>query len=141
MLYTLFSIYLHQVFVVAVLAAFPLLPQNLSNRAYWLSLTGTACSSLYSLYSLYGVRCNYNFLNSYPLLFYSYYIQYIFICFIEIYSPRNQELGTWKLCEAGFTQYLEPKIASTSFTALLLSHHNSALNVRLLDLFMQKLSA
>ncbi|KAL1824390.1 hypothetical protein ACET3Z_011168 [Daucus carota] len=42
------------VFVVAVLAVFPLLPQNLSNRAYRLSLTGTACSSLYSLYSLYG---------------------------------------------------------------------------------------
>lgn len=41
------------VFVVAVLAVFPLLPQNLSNRAYRLSLTGTACSSLYSLYSLY----------------------------------------------------------------------------------------
>ncbi|KAL8124759.1 hypothetical protein AgCh_012422 [Apium graveolens] len=42
------------VFVVAVLAVFPLLPQNLSNRAYRLSLTGTACSTLYSLYSLYG---------------------------------------------------------------------------------------
>lgn len=42
------------VFVVAVLAVFPLVPQNLSNRAYRLSLTGTACSSLYSLYSLYG---------------------------------------------------------------------------------------
>ncbi|WOG93184.1 hypothetical protein DCAR_0312465 [Daucus carota subsp. sativus] len=42
------------VFVVAVLAVFPLSPQNLSNRAYRLSLTGTACSSLYSLYSLYG---------------------------------------------------------------------------------------
>lgn len=42
------------VFVVAVLAVFPLVPQNLSNRAYRLSLMGTACSSLYSLYSLYG---------------------------------------------------------------------------------------
>ncbi|KAL6572860.1 hypothetical protein OROHE_002336 [Orobanche hederae] len=36
------------------LAIFPLLPQNLSNRAYRLSFLGTACSSLYSLYSLYG---------------------------------------------------------------------------------------
>ncbi|KAA8530537.1 hypothetical protein F0562_005246 [Nyssa sinensis] len=42
------------VFVVAVLAIFPLVPRNLSNRAYRLSFMGTACSSLYSLYSLYG---------------------------------------------------------------------------------------
>ncbi|XP_059670546.1 uncharacterized protein LOC132316063 [Cornus florida] len=42
------------VFVVAVLAIFPLIPRNLSNRAYRLSFMGTACSSLYSLYSLYG---------------------------------------------------------------------------------------
>ncbi|PIN12793.1 hypothetical protein CDL12_14587 [Handroanthus impetiginosus] len=42
------------VFVVAVLAIFPLVPKNLSNRAYRLSFLGTACSSLYSLYSLYG---------------------------------------------------------------------------------------
>ncbi|GFY84821.1 hypothetical protein Acr_03g0015950 [Actinidia rufa] len=43
-----------EVFMVAVLAIFPLAPKNLSNRAYRLSLIGTACSSLYSLYSLYG---------------------------------------------------------------------------------------
>ncbi|KAI3414542.1 uncharacterized protein J3R85_016180, partial [Psidium guajava] len=42
------------VFVVAVLAIFPFVPQNLSNRAYRLSFMGTACSSMYSLYSLYG---------------------------------------------------------------------------------------
>ncbi|KAI9198998.1 hypothetical protein LWI28_025576 [Acer negundo] len=42
------------VFVVAVLAVFPLVPKSLSNRAYRLSFMGTACSSLYSLYSLYG---------------------------------------------------------------------------------------
>ncbi|XP_009590145.1 uncharacterized protein [Nicotiana tomentosiformis] len=42
------------VFVVAVLAVFPLTPTILSNRAYRLSFLGTACSSLYSLYSLYG---------------------------------------------------------------------------------------
>ncbi|XP_022859842.1 transmembrane protein 33 homolog isoform X1 [Olea europaea var. sylvestris] len=42
------------VFVVAVLAIFPLVPKNLSNRAFRLSFMGTACSSLYSLYSLYG---------------------------------------------------------------------------------------
>uniref|UniRef100_A0A7N2KWF1 Transmembrane protein n=2 Tax=Quercus lobata TaxID=97700 RepID=A0A7N2KWF1_QUELO len=42
------------VFVVAVLAIFPLVPRNLSQRAYRLSFMGTACSSLYSLYSLYG---------------------------------------------------------------------------------------
>lgn len=42
------------VFVVAVLAIFPLVPRNLSNRAYRLSFMGTACSSLYSLYTLYG---------------------------------------------------------------------------------------
>ncbi|ESR44075.1 hypothetical protein CICLE_v10012116mg [Citrus x clementina] len=42
------------VFVVAMLAIFPLIPRNLSNRAYRLSFMGTACSSIYSLYSLYG---------------------------------------------------------------------------------------
>ncbi|KAF3443934.1 hypothetical protein FNV43_RR13624 [Rhamnella rubrinervis] len=42
------------VFVVALLAIFPLVPKNLSHRAYRLSFMGTACSSLYSLYSLYG---------------------------------------------------------------------------------------
>ncbi|XP_057970898.1 uncharacterized protein LOC131159757 [Malania oleifera] len=42
------------VFVVAVLALFPLVPRNLSNRAYRLSFMGTTCSSLYSLYSIYG---------------------------------------------------------------------------------------
>ncbi|XP_068637976.1 uncharacterized protein [Aristolochia californica] len=42
------------VFIVAVLAIFPLVPRNLSHRAYRLSLLGTLCSSLYSLYSLYG---------------------------------------------------------------------------------------
>ncbi|XP_031279321.1 transmembrane protein 33 homolog [Pistacia vera] len=42
------------VFVVALFAIFPLVPRHLSNRAYRLSFMGTACSSLYSLYSLYG---------------------------------------------------------------------------------------
>jgi hypothetical protein len=42
------------VFVVAVLAIFPLVPRHLSHRAYRLSFMGTACSSLFSLYSLYG---------------------------------------------------------------------------------------
>lgn len=42
------------VFVVAVLAIFPLVPKSLSHRAYRLSFMGTACSSLYSLYALYG---------------------------------------------------------------------------------------
>ncbi|OMP10323.1 hypothetical protein COLO4_04619 [Corchorus olitorius] len=42
------------VFIVAVLAIFPLVPQSLSNRAYRLSFMGTACSSAYSLYALYG---------------------------------------------------------------------------------------
>ncbi|TYJ25927.1 hypothetical protein E1A91_A07G082300v1 [Gossypium mustelinum] len=42
------------VFIVAVLAIFPLVPKSLSNRAYQLSFIGTACSSVYSLYALYG---------------------------------------------------------------------------------------
>lgn len=48
-----FSVYAW-VFAVGVLAIFPLVPKNLSNRAYRLSFMGTACSSLFSLYSLYG---------------------------------------------------------------------------------------
>lgn len=42
------------IFVLALLAIFPLIPKNLSNRAYRLSFMGTTCSSLYSVYSLYG---------------------------------------------------------------------------------------
>ncbi|XP_068641272.1 uncharacterized protein [Aristolochia californica] len=42
------------VLIVAVLAIFPLVPRNLSHKAYRLSLLGTLCSSLYSLYSLHG---------------------------------------------------------------------------------------
>ncbi|TYG94838.1 hypothetical protein ES288_A11G220800v1 [Gossypium darwinii] len=42
------------VFIVAVLAIFPLVPKSLSNRAYRLSFMGTTCSSVYYLYALYG---------------------------------------------------------------------------------------
>ncbi|XP_065016619.1 uncharacterized protein LOC135643510 isoform X1 [Musa acuminata AAA Group] len=42
------------VLVVVVLGMLPVLPRNLSNRAYHLSLLGTTCSSVYSLYTLYG---------------------------------------------------------------------------------------
>ncbi|KAK9700148.1 hypothetical protein RND81_08G220200 [Saponaria officinalis] len=42
------------VFVLALLAIFPLIPANLSIKAYRLSFMGTTCSLLYSLYSLYG---------------------------------------------------------------------------------------
>ncbi|KAL9226568.1 hypothetical protein vseg_002365 [Gypsophila vaccaria] len=42
------------VFVLALLSVVPLIPAKHSNRAYRLSFMGTACSSLYSLYSLYG---------------------------------------------------------------------------------------
>ncbi|GFQ06575.1 hypothetical protein PHJA_002801500 [Phtheirospermum japonicum] len=42
------------VFVVAILAIFPLVPKSLSSRAYRLSFLGTASSSIYSMYSLYG---------------------------------------------------------------------------------------
>ncbi|XP_047334242.1 uncharacterized protein LOC124937948 [Impatiens glandulifera] len=42
------------VFIVAVLATVPVVPLSISNRAYRLSFMGTACSSIYSLYTLYG---------------------------------------------------------------------------------------
>ncbi|GKV16856.1 hypothetical protein SLEP1_g27430 [Rubroshorea leprosula] len=48
------------VFIVAVLAIFPLIPKSLSHRAYRLAFLGTACSSLYSLYSLYGTPSAWN---------------------------------------------------------------------------------
>lgn len=47
--------YFLQVLVVAFLAAVPIIPKHLSHRAYRLSFMGTTCSSLYSLYSQYGV--------------------------------------------------------------------------------------
>ncbi|KAF7822216.1 transmembrane protein 33-like protein [Senna tora] len=49
------------VFVVAILAVIPLVPKNLSHRAYRLSFMGTTCSSLYSLYLLYGKPTAWNF--------------------------------------------------------------------------------
>ncbi|WOL18412.1 hypothetical protein Cni_G27207 [Canna indica] len=42
------------VLVVAMLGMLPVVARNLSNKAYRLSLLGTACSSVYSLYTLYG---------------------------------------------------------------------------------------
>lgn len=42
------------VLIVAVLAIIPLTPRNLSYKAYRLSFVGMLCSSVYSLYSLYG---------------------------------------------------------------------------------------
>ncbi|KAI3855082.1 hypothetical protein MKX03_018476, partial [Papaver bracteatum] len=40
--------------IVAVLAIIPLTPKNISIRAYRLSLMGTTCSYLFSLYVVYG---------------------------------------------------------------------------------------
>lgn len=48
------------VLVVAFLAVFPLIPKNLSNRAYRLAFVGSTCSSLYSLYALYGKPSTWN---------------------------------------------------------------------------------
>ncbi|KAH7686178.1 TMEM33/Pom33 family protein [Dioscorea alata] len=42
------------VLVVSVLGLLPLVPRNISNKAYRLSLLGTTCSSLYSIYTLHG---------------------------------------------------------------------------------------
>ncbi|MED6182026.1 hypothetical protein PIB30_024958 [Stylosanthes scabra] len=42
------------VLVVAVVAAIPLVPMQLSHRAYRLSFVGSTCSALFSLYSQYG---------------------------------------------------------------------------------------
>ncbi|KAK8328508.1 hypothetical protein V6Z12_A11G256600 [Gossypium hirsutum] len=52
--YAFFSGVKAWVFIVAVLAIFPLVPKSLSNRAYRLSFMGTACSSVFYLYALYG---------------------------------------------------------------------------------------
>ncbi|XP_073525588.1 uncharacterized protein [Phyllobates terribilis] len=46
--------------VLALLAMLPIVPKHLSNRAYRLSFVGTACSSAYSLYSLYGKPRSWN---------------------------------------------------------------------------------
>ncbi|KAK9924807.1 hypothetical protein M0R45_033157 [Rubus argutus] len=51
------------VFLVAVLATFPFVPKQLSHRAYRLSFMGMASSSLYSLYSFYGIKIYFDQLN------------------------------------------------------------------------------
>ncbi|KAL6521662.1 hypothetical protein OROGR_018231 [Orobanche gracilis] len=89
------------VLVVASLAIFPLVPKSLSNRAYRLSLLGTAFSSLYALYYLYG----------------------------QIVACRNQEHGTCRLCKFGFSLCWLPKILLSPFTALISSLRICALNV------------
>ncbi|KAL9271330.1 hypothetical protein AKJ16_DCAP07050 [Drosera capensis] len=43
------------VLALALLSVLPIVPKHLSNRAYKLSFLGTTCSSLYSLYTLYGL--------------------------------------------------------------------------------------
>ncbi|KAL0905732.1 hypothetical protein M5K25_024170 [Dendrobium thyrsiflorum] len=43
----------NEVLIVALLGILPLVPRNLSNKAFRLSLLGTALSSFYSLYTLY----------------------------------------------------------------------------------------
>ncbi|XP_020579497.1 uncharacterized protein LOC110024094 [Phalaenopsis equestris] len=43
------------VLIVALLGTLPLVPRNLSNKAFRLSLLGTALSSFYSLYTLYHI--------------------------------------------------------------------------------------
>ncbi|XP_011085554.1 transmembrane protein 33 homolog [Sesamum indicum] len=69
------------VFVVSVLAIFPLVPQNLANRAFRLSFLGTACSSLYSLYSLYGKPRAWN-LQAFQVWFQSVVVAKDFVCSI-----------------------------------------------------------
>ncbi|KAM5581023.1 transmembrane protein 33 [Rosa sericea] len=69
------------VFLVAVLAIFPLVPRHLSNRAYRLSFMGTACSSLYSMYSLYGKPREWN-LQGLQVYFQSIVMSKDFICLI-----------------------------------------------------------
>ncbi|KAL0424555.1 UNVERIFIED_CONTAM: hypothetical protein Sradi_0990300 [Sesamum radiatum] len=69
------------VFVVSVLAIFPVVPQNLANRAYRLSFLGTACSSLYSLYSVYGKPRAWN-LQAFQVWFQSVVVAKDFVCSI-----------------------------------------------------------
>ena len=117
-----------QVFVVAVLAIFPLVPRHLSHRAYRLSFMGTACSSLFSLYSLYGVfffNCPCNFpLNTWFVIFLQAHWPICF-CFSD---PGN---GICRLCKFTFSLSLQPRILSTSSTALPLWLQIFALSVRI----------
>ncbi|GAA0168199.1 winged helix/forkhead transcription factor [Lithospermum erythrorhizon] len=69
------------VFVVTVLAIFPLVPRSLSNRAYRLSCMGTACSSFFSLYSVYGKPREWN-MQAVQAWFQSIIMTKDFICFI-----------------------------------------------------------
>lgn len=95
-----------QVFVVAVLAVFPLVPRSLSDRAYKLALMGTACSSLYSLYSSYGVISYAAILDSHDsiLLQLLMMILFLFLSLTFFFFCRNQGHGICKLCKSGSNQ-------------------------------------
>ncbi|XP_042500228.1 uncharacterized protein LOC122078342 [Macadamia integrifolia] len=69
------------VFIIALLAIFPLTPRNISSKAYRLSYKGTACSSLYSLYSLYGKPRLWN-LQALNVWFHSVITTKDFMCFL-----------------------------------------------------------
>lgn len=78
------------VIVMAVLAIFPLSPTNLANRAYKLSFMGTACSTLYSLYALYGKPRAWN-MQAMQLWLQTVIVTKDFICFIYclIFLPSH----------------------------------------------------
>lgn len=130
-----------QVFIVSVLAILPLVPRHISNRAYRLSLLGTACSSLYSLYTLYGVflLLAYYFLISLHSSLWSCILRcslhivlgraiiFAFISFVLLI--RNPGRGIFRLFKFGFSQFSRPRTSSTFSTASCLLHLNCTLNV------------
>lgn len=48
------------VFVMSILGIFPLVPNSLADKGYWLSLLGAAFSSLFSLYTRFGIPRTWN---------------------------------------------------------------------------------
>ena len=89
----------------AVLAIFPLVPRSLSNRAYRLSFMGTACSSLYSLYALYGV-------NLFPLTYHPFDLIY-YGSSVESILYVIQRPRTWNL--QAVQVYFQSIIATKDF--------------------------
>lgn len=119
-----------QVFVVAVLATFLLVPRNLSHQAYRLSFLGTACSSLYFLYSLHGVMLT--FFLPFIILFkfesndsgnLEWCLKYVFPFFF--FGSWWQKPSWWNL--QAIQTWLQTLY--TSFTVSHLSCHSYRLNV------------
>lgn len=111
-----------QVLVVSVLGLLPLVPRNISNKAYRLSLLGTTCSSLYSIYTLHGVNF---FIFSLSFSFLVIVFAFFLVVFINLCIKTSLSETQWmeyarhsnmaSICSCGQGLYTFPLLINVCF--------------------------